>query len=114
MCSDGTSDVVVAFDESNGDELWRYAIAPTYEAHSGSYAGPVSTPLICQDRVIALGPKGQFGGTWFVGWSIEMVDTSGGGPRFQRTSLWLCQFADPGGGGDRLGSGSARRGYGWV
>ncbi len=58
--SDGTEDVVIAFDTTTGKELWRHAIAPTYRGHDGSHDGPISTPLIAGGRVFVLGPTGDF------------------------------------------------------
>ena len=59
MFSDGSLDYVVAFDAQNGEELWRYPIDATYRGHGGSKDGPISTPLISEGKVYALGPKGD-------------------------------------------------------
>lgn len=59
MYSDGDKDLLVALDAATGAELWRYEIGPTYEGHSGSDDGPLSTPTVAGGRVFALGPKGQ-------------------------------------------------------
>jgi hypothetical protein len=53
--SDGTSDVIAAFDEQSGAELWRFAVEPTYRGHDGSHDGPMTTPLIHDGRVFGLG-----------------------------------------------------------
>ncbi|MCH8134681.1 MAG: PQQ-binding-like beta-propeller repeat protein, partial [Proteobacteria bacterium] len=58
--SDGESDFVVAFAESDGRELWRHKIGETYKGHDGSHDGPISTPLIADGRVYALAPRGEF------------------------------------------------------
>ncbi len=60
MFSDGESDFVVAYDESNGSEEWRHKIAETYKGHDGSHDGPISTPLIADGLVFALAPRGEF------------------------------------------------------
>ncbi|NIR50194.1 PQQ-binding-like beta-propeller repeat protein [candidate division KSB1 bacterium] len=59
MFSDSTFDYIVAFDAQTGDEQWRHKVDSTYIGHDGSHNGPISTPVIAGDKVIALGPKGQ-------------------------------------------------------
>lgn len=59
MYSDGDKDLLVALDVASGEELWRYEIDSTYEGHSGSDDGPLSTPTVADGKVFALGPKGQ-------------------------------------------------------
>ena len=59
MYSDGENDVLVALDVKTGEELWSYAIAPTYKGHSGSDDGPLGTPTIHDGVVYVLGPKGH-------------------------------------------------------
>ncbi len=59
MFSDGASDVVAAYDETTGRELWRFAIEPTYKGHDGSHDGPMSTPLIADGRVFGLSALGR-------------------------------------------------------
>lgn len=56
--SDSTSNYLVAFDADTGDPKWRHTIGPVYLGHYGSQSGPIATPLITADRVIALGPRG--------------------------------------------------------
>ena len=56
--SDGTSDVVIAFDSNEGQELWRHAIGPKHPGRYGSMDGPISTPLIHGNKVIAVSPYG--------------------------------------------------------
>jgi outer membrane protein assembly factor BamB len=58
MFSDGTSDVVIAFDASDGHELWRHEIGPKHPGRYGSMDGPISAPLIHNGRVIAVSPYG--------------------------------------------------------
>jgi enterochelin esterase-like enzyme/outer membrane protein assembly factor BamB len=59
MFSDGGDDVLAAFDEASGKELWRIRIAEKYKGLNGSFDGPISTPTIAGGRVFALGPAGQ-------------------------------------------------------
>ncbi len=57
MFSDGTSDVIAAFTEQTGKELWRYKIEDTYKGHDGSHDGLISTPLIHDNRVFGLSAR---------------------------------------------------------
>jgi outer membrane protein assembly factor BamB len=59
LFSDGKSDVVVALATADGREQWRYPIGETYRGHDGSQDGPLSTPVIADGRVFALGPRGK-------------------------------------------------------
>ncbi len=59
MFSDGTSDYVIGLDADDGSERWRHRIGPTYLGHYGSQNGPVSTPLLTDNKVIALSPRGS-------------------------------------------------------
>jgi outer membrane protein assembly factor BamB/predicted alpha/beta superfamily hydrolase len=77
MFSDEKSDYVIAFDANTGALRWRHTIGPAYLGHYGSQSGPISTPLIDGDRVIALGPRGRLfaldaesGGAL---WSVDLV-----------------------------------------
>ena len=54
--------VVVAFDADTGQEHWRYAIGDTYGGINGSFPGPLSTPLIAGDAVVALDRRGRLVG----------------------------------------------------
>src|SRR5919106_5153587 len=57
--SDGKNDLLAAFDEKTGKELWRTTIAPTYKGHDGSHDGPIATPAIADGKVFALAPRGE-------------------------------------------------------
>jgi len=59
MFGAGEDDVLAAFDVESGEELWRYRIGEAYKGHDGSHDGPISTPLIADDRVYGLGPRGH-------------------------------------------------------
>jgi outer membrane protein assembly factor BamB len=52
-------DYVVAMEAQTGTERWRFAIGPTYKGHEGSHDGPISTPAVSENDVVALGPNGQ-------------------------------------------------------
>lgn len=59
MFSDGINDFLVALNAEDGEEFWRFRIDSTYMGHFGSQNGPISTPLIADDKVFALGPRGH-------------------------------------------------------
>ena len=40
MYTDGTDDLLCAFDPDTGKELWRYTMAEMYAGHTGSDDGP--------------------------------------------------------------------------
>jgi outer membrane protein assembly factor BamB len=56
--SDGTHDVLVAFDLGSGRESWRAALGPTYRGHDGSKDGPISTPTVAGGRVFMVSAHG--------------------------------------------------------
>jgi hypothetical protein len=56
MYSDGSLDYVVALNADDGAERWRHTIGPAYLGHWGSQNGPLSTPLITKNAVIAFTP----------------------------------------------------------
>ena len=60
LYADGEQDVVAAFATADGRELWRRPLGPTYRGHDGSHDGPISTPLVADGKVFALGPWGDF------------------------------------------------------
>ena len=51
-------DVVVAFDAAAGRELWATPVGHTYKGHGGSDDGPIATPTIDDDLVLAATPHG--------------------------------------------------------
>ena len=55
----GDVTVVAAFDPTTGEEHWRSAIGRSFPGINGSYAGPISTPLIVGSAVIALDRGGD-------------------------------------------------------
>ncbi len=60
MFSDGTNNIVAAFDMNSGKELWRYPVAPTYEGYGGSHDGPSATPTLADGKVFAFDRNGTF------------------------------------------------------
>ncbi len=57
--SDGTNDVLTAFDQATGAEKWRYALDSTYLGTDGAHTGPIATPLIYKGHVYMLAPRGK-------------------------------------------------------
>ena len=77
----GENDVVAAFDEETGEERWRYELAPTYVGHDGSHDGPVATPLIADNTVVMLAPRGKLVGLKLKNgqerWSVDLAEEHG-------------------------------------
>jgi enterochelin esterase-like enzyme/outer membrane protein assembly factor BamB len=59
LFSDDGFDFAGAFDTADGSELWRFRLDGAYPGHFGSQDGPISTPLIVENRVFALAPRGR-------------------------------------------------------
>ena len=59
MFSDETLDYVIGLNAQDGSERWKYKIGPAYLGHYGSQSGPLSTPILTEDKVFALGPRGR-------------------------------------------------------
>lgn len=59
MFSDEIFDYVIAFNARDGSERWKHDIGTAYLGHYGSQSGPLSTPVLTEDKVIALGPRGN-------------------------------------------------------
>lgn len=84
MCSDGSDDCVVALDAGTGAERWRHALAPTYLGHDGSEDGPISSPVIADGTVYAVGPRGQLVALALEDgserWALDLVADLGAAP----------------------------------
>ncbi len=59
MFGDGETDWLTAIDASSGEEVWRYRIDSMFPKVGGAHGGPLSTPVIEDGVVYALGAKGQ-------------------------------------------------------
>ncbi|MFQ5675247.1 MAG: PQQ-binding-like beta-propeller repeat protein [bacterium] len=59
MFSDSTFDYVIALNANDGTELWRFKIGSTFPGRWGSANGPISTPLLTADKLIALSAAGR-------------------------------------------------------
>lgn len=57
--SDGEKDVLTAFELATGKELWRAPLGPTYRGHGGSEDGPISTPALAGEQILALAAQGR-------------------------------------------------------
>ena len=81
MFTDGTSDFVIALDPNDGSELWRYQIGPKHPGRFGSLDGPISTPLIHGNQLIALSAHGVLfalnAKTGELLWKTNLVDAYG-------------------------------------
>ncbi len=81
MYSDGERDHLIALDQATGHEHWQVDMGPTYHGHDGSHTGPISTPLIHDGKVFALGPFGRLLAVALddgeVAWSVELAETLG-------------------------------------
>jgi enterochelin esterase-like enzyme/outer membrane protein assembly factor BamB len=84
LFSDGSRDVLAAFDVATGEEAWRVALADTQKGKDGSFDGPVSTPAVDRGRVFALGPRGHLLAadlkTGAVLWRVDVPAREGGRP----------------------------------
>ena len=58
--SDGTNDVLGAYEVETGKEKWRHVLDATYIGTDGAHTGPITTPLIYQGHVYMLAPRGKF------------------------------------------------------
>jgi len=76
MFSDGAFDYVIALDANDGSERWQYKIGPAYLGHYGSQSGPLSTPVLTEDLVIALSAQGRLialdANTGGLRWSVDL------------------------------------------
>lgn len=59
MFADGESDWVGAFDAASGRPVWKYRLDVMYAGHDGSDDGPLSSPVIADDLVYAVAPRGR-------------------------------------------------------
>ncbi|MDE2725155.1 MAG: PQQ-binding-like beta-propeller repeat protein, partial [Gemmatimonadota bacterium] len=77
MYSDETFDYVIGLNTEDGSERWKYKIGAAYLGHYGSQSGPLSTPIVTENKVIALGPRGNLfaldANTGKELWKIDLV-----------------------------------------
>src|SRR5687768_16547484 len=59
LFSDGTKDVLAAFDVASGKERWRVVLGDTHKGLDGSFDRPMSTPVVADGLVFALVPHGS-------------------------------------------------------
>lgn len=81
MHTDGVDDWLTAFDAMTGVEQWRYRLGPMYQGHDGGHDGPVSTPVISDETVFALGADGRITAVNLIDgkaqWSVSLPETVG-------------------------------------
>ena len=96
MFSDSTFDYAIALDVEDGSELWRFKIGPTFPGRWGSANGPISTPLISQNKVVGLGAGGRLfaldSKTGELVWATP--EPLRRGSPGENTCLWLCHLAN--------------------
>jgi enterochelin esterase-like enzyme/outer membrane protein assembly factor BamB len=84
LFSDGSRDVLAAFDAATGREAWRVPVAEAHKGKDGSFDGPVSTPAVDRGRVFALGPRGDLVAvdlkTGALLWRVDLPEREGGRP----------------------------------
>ncbi|MGH7340673.1 MAG: PQQ-binding-like beta-propeller repeat protein, partial [Candidatus Rokuibacteriota bacterium] len=77
LFGDGRHDHVISLEPRTGREQWRFRMGPTFKAPIQSNEGPLSTPVIHQGRVFALGPHGRLVAldldTGRLAWSRDLV-----------------------------------------
>jgi enterochelin esterase-like enzyme/outer membrane protein assembly factor BamB len=80
--SDGSNDLLVAFDAERGTEVWRARLGETYRGHDGSFDGPIATPVVADGRVFGFGPRGHLIAVELSGgrllWQKDVVAEQGG------------------------------------
>jgi enterochelin esterase-like enzyme/outer membrane protein assembly factor BamB len=72
--SDGEKDWVVALAPEDGAVRWKHGLGATYLGHDGSENGPLSTPVLGEELIFALGPRGR----------LRALDRGSGEPRWSR------------------------------
>ena len=82
LYSDGESDLAIALDAATGKKLWTYRIDSVYLGRDGSTDGPLSTPLLADGKVYAIGARGQLFALEAADgkelWSVHLAETMGG------------------------------------
>jgi enterochelin esterase-like enzyme/outer membrane protein assembly factor BamB len=90
LFSDGTKDVIAAFDLKSGKELWRTPLATANKGHDGSHDGPLSTPSISNGKVFALLPEGDLVAVELASgkqiWKTNLVENGGKKPFYGFTA----------------------------
>ena len=97
MFDTGESTVVAAYHSGTGEERWRSAIGSHYSGVNGSFAGPISTPLIAGNAIIALDRQGHLVGLDASSgdqvWGVDLIEAfaSQRGPQGFATSPILFE-----------------------
>lgn len=81
LFSDGDRDVAAALDTQSGEELWRTPLGETYRGHDGSHDGPIATPTVAGDRLVAATPHGRLSALDVASgaqvWSVDLAAEHG-------------------------------------
>lgn len=59
LYSDGAEDLLACLDANNGETIWSQSFGETYRGMNGSFDGPLSTPLISDNLIFTLTPRGE-------------------------------------------------------
>ena len=59
MYTDGSDDRVICLNASDGETVWDIKTGPFFKGENGSFDGPLSTPLIHDNRVYAITAVGK-------------------------------------------------------
>ncbi len=81
MASDGRVDRLVALDADTGRERWTHALGPMRVGQGGAADGPLSTPVVLDGVVLALGPRGNLAAVRLEDgvelWSVDLASRLG-------------------------------------
>ena len=79
--TDGTSEILAAFDSRTGKPLWSYTIEAKYAGHDGSHDGSLATPLVIGETVFGVSPAGKLFAVSAIDgkqrWLVDMPETLG-------------------------------------
>ncbi|MEZ6094485.1 MAG: PQQ-binding-like beta-propeller repeat protein [Pirellulaceae bacterium] len=59
LFSEGTDDVIACLNCADGSLIWQESIGERFVGQNGSFDGPLSTPVIENDKVYGLSPRGM-------------------------------------------------------
>ncbi|MFK7767439.1 MAG: PQQ-binding-like beta-propeller repeat protein [Mariniblastus sp.] len=59
MYTDGTNDLIVCLNAATGETIWETKTNPMFVGENGSFDGPLSTPVIHNEKVFAFSAVGE-------------------------------------------------------